>query len=123
MEHFDELKELFLLDFNNAVEMDKVPTELVINWDKTRINYLPISSWMMEQEGTKGVEVIGKDDKQQLTALFACSMSEDFPQSNWYIRVKQSNVYPSSSFPMIGISLIPAITSAMSTQCISIFTR
>ena len=46
-----ELKELFLLDFNNAVEMDDVPEELVIKWDQTGINYVPISSWTMEQEG------------------------------------------------------------------------
>ena len=31
-----------------------------------------------EQKGTKRVEVTGKDDKRQLTALFACSMSGDF---------------------------------------------
>ena len=63
VEHFDELKKLFLLDFSNAVEMDEVPTELVINWDQTEINYVPIPSWTMEQKGTKRVEVIGKDDK------------------------------------------------------------
>ena len=78
VEQFDELKLLFLLDFNNAVEMDDVPEELVINWDQTGINYVPISSWIMEQEGVKRVEVTGKDDKRQLTALFACSMSGDF---------------------------------------------
>ena len=77
-EHFDELKELFLLEFNNTVEMDKVPRELVINWDQTGINYMPVSSWTMEQEGGKRVEMIGKDDKRQLTALFACSISGDF---------------------------------------------
>ena len=33
VEQFDELKELFLLDFNNVIEMDDVPGELVINWD------------------------------------------------------------------------------------------
>ena len=78
VEHFDELKKLFLLEFNNAVEMDEVPSELVINWDQTGINYIPISSWTMEEEGLKRVEVADKDDKWQLTALFACSMSGDF---------------------------------------------
>ena len=53
VEHFEELKELYLLDFNNAIKMDDVPPELVINWDQTGINYMPISSWTMEQEGTK----------------------------------------------------------------------
>ena len=45
--------------------MDKVPTELMINWDQTGINYMPVSAWTMEQEGVKRVEMIGKDDKRQ----------------------------------------------------------
>ena len=43
--------------------MDDVPEELVINWDQTGINYVPISSLTMEKEGVKRVEVNGKDDK------------------------------------------------------------
>jgi len=75
VEHFDQWKELFLLEFSNALEMDEVSMELVINWDQTGINYIPVSSWTMAQEGVKRVEIAGKDDKRQLTALFACSMS------------------------------------------------
>ena len=78
VERFDELNELYVLEFNNAVEMDEVPEQLVINWDQTGINYVPVSSWTMEQAGTKRVELLGKVDKRQLTALFACSMSGDF---------------------------------------------
>jgi len=44
MEHFDELKKLYLLEINNVVEMDEIPPELVINWDQTGINYIPVSS-------------------------------------------------------------------------------
>ena len=32
----------------------------------------------MKQEGMKRVEVVAKDDKQQITAVFAGSMSGDF---------------------------------------------
>ena len=99
VEHFDELKELFLLDLNNAVEMDEVPAELVINWDQTGINYVPISSWTMEQEGTKRVEVIGKDDKRQLTALFACSMSGDFLPIQLVYQGKTIKCLPKFQFP------------------------
>ena len=63
VEHFDELKKLFLLEFNNVVEMDEVPAELIINWDQTGINYIPVSSWTMEEEGSKRVQVVGKDYK------------------------------------------------------------
>ena len=78
MEHFDELKKFYLLESNNAVEMNEIPSELVINWDQTGINYIPVSLWTMTKEGSKRVEMIGKDDKRQLIALFTCSMSGDF---------------------------------------------
>ena len=58
--------------------MDEIPPQLIINWDHTGINYVPVSSWTMEAPGTKRVEIIGKDDKQQLTAVLGCSMSGDF---------------------------------------------
>ena len=32
----------------------------------------------MELEGTKRVDIAGKDDKQQITAVFAGSMAGDF---------------------------------------------
>ena len=99
VEQFDELKELFLLDFNNVIEMDDVPEELVINWDQTGINYVPISSWTMEKEGVKRVEVTGKDDKRQLTALFACSMSGDFLPIQLVYQGKTMKCLPKFQFP------------------------
>ena len=99
VEHFDELKKLFLLEFNNAVEMDEVPSELVINWDQMGINYIPISSWTMEEEGSKRVEVVGKDDKRQLTALFACSMSGDFLPIQLVYQGKTARCLPKYQFP------------------------
>ena len=78
VEEFDETKKLFLLDIKNTTHMDEIPPQLIINWDHTGINYVPVSSWTMEAPGTKRVEIIGKDDKRQLTAVLGCSMSGDF---------------------------------------------
>lgn len=58
--------------------MDEVPSAMVINWDHTAINYVPVSSWTMEKEGSKKVEIVAKDDKRQITAVFGCSMAGDF---------------------------------------------
>ena len=55
--------------------MDKILPQLITN---SGINYVPVSSWTMEAPGTKRVEIIGKDDKQQLTAVLGCSMLGDF---------------------------------------------
>ena len=37
-----------------------------------------ISDWTMAEEGSKRVEIAGKDDKRQLTAVFAGSMNGEF---------------------------------------------
>ena len=78
IENFVGIKEEFLLDVKNVILMDEIPHPLVINWDQRAIQYVPISSWTMEQEGAKRVEIAGKDDKQQITAVLACTMNGDF---------------------------------------------
>ena len=40
-----------------------------------RVNYVPICLWTMEEEGSKRIELIGKDAKRQITVLFAESLS------------------------------------------------
>ena len=42
--------------------MDNIPPDLVINWDQTGMQYVPVSSWTMSKEGSKGLEICGIDD-------------------------------------------------------------
>ena len=53
----------------------------------------------MEQDGVKRVEVTGKDDKRQLTALFACSMSGDFLPIQLVYQGKTIKCLPKFQFP------------------------
>ena len=46
---------MFLSDVKSVIEMDEIPPTMVINWDHTAINYVPVSSWTMEKEGSKKV--------------------------------------------------------------------
>ena len=41
--------------------MDEIPEDLMINFDQTGINYVPVTSWTMEQEGSKHIQVVAKD--------------------------------------------------------------
>ena len=66
VDNFKELKEQFLLDINQVIVMDEIPADLVINFDQTGLHFVPVSEWTMEAEGTKRVEVAGKDDKDSL---------------------------------------------------------
>ena len=77
-DHFESLKEQFLLDIKQTVELEEIPHELIINWDQTAIHYVPSSSWTMEVEGSKRVDLGGKDDKRQITACFAGTMTGHF---------------------------------------------
>ena len=101
VEKFDEIKKLFLQDIRNVIVMDEVPAELVINWDQTGLNYVTVSQWTMAQEGAKRVEIDGKDDKRQITAVFGCSMSGDFlpPQ---LVRISRKD---SQMFTILSVSI------------------
>ena len=55
--------------------MEDIPLNLVINWDHTATKIVPSSQWTMERKGTKRVEIAAVDDKRQITAIFACTLS------------------------------------------------
>ena len=79
--------------------MDEVPPELIINWDQTGLNYVPVSSWTMAEEGSKRIEIDGKDDKRQITAMFACSMTGDFLPPQIIYQGKTTRCLPKFKFP------------------------
>jgi len=62
VEHFEEVTWQFLSEITNVVTLAEIPFDLVINFDQTGINYIPVSSWTMELQGAKHVEVAGKVD-------------------------------------------------------------
>lgn len=55
-----------------------IPPELIYNWDHTGINYVPVSNWTMEIEGSKKVPIVGLDDKCQITVVFADNLIFNF---------------------------------------------
>ena len=99
VKNFDELKGNFLGDMKNVMLMDEIPPELIINFDQTGINYVPVSSWTMEEAGKKRVEIIGKDDKRQITAVFGAFLSGDFLPVQLVYQGKSTKCLPSFEFP------------------------
>ena len=53
-------------DVVEAVTMEDIPAELILNWDQTGIKLVPCSSWTMEKQGEKRVEMVGVNDKRQI---------------------------------------------------------
>ena len=79
--------------------MEDIPNELVINWDYTGINYIPVSNWTMAIEGLKRIEVAGLGDKRQLTAVFGASLAGDFLPPQIIYAGKTPRCLPSTKFP------------------------
>ena len=76
-EDFAALKRDFLNDVAAVVTMEDVPPELVLNWDQTGIHLVSVSTWMMDKEGSKRIEVSGVNDKRQITAVFCGTLTVD----------------------------------------------
>ena len=98
-ENFDGLKDQYLFDIKAVAEMESIPGSLIINWDQTGINYVPVSEWSMAKEGSKRVEVTGLKDKRQITAVFAGTMSGDFLPVQLVYQGKTSRCLPTIEFP------------------------
>ena len=99
IEHFKEVKKEYLLDIKLVISMDEIPGDFVINFDQTEIHYIPVSDWTMAEEGSKWVEITGKDDKCQLTAVFAGTMSGEFLPPQLIYQGKTTRCLPHYDFP------------------------
>jgi len=98
-ELFDNVKEQFLLDIKQLTDLEMIPPALIINWDQTAINYVPPASWTMAEQGSKRVDLAGKDDKRQITACFAGSMAGDFLPPQLVYEGKTPRCLPQVTFP------------------------
>ena len=55
--------------------MEEIPHYLILNWDQTAINYVPIFNWTMAKKGTHKVSIAGIDNKRQITLVLAATMT------------------------------------------------
>lgn len=78
VENFDVLKQEYIDEIKQVIKMDEIPADLIINFDRTGLNLVPVSQWTMDIGGAKRVEVVAKEDKWQLTAVLGGSLVGDF---------------------------------------------
>ena len=81
--NFNEVRWQFLVNIKTVSEMEEIPFSLIINWDQTAVNYILLSSWTMEKRGTKRVEIVALDEKRQITAVFAGTLTGFFTTSGY----------------------------------------
>ena len=100
VEDFASVKAQFLLDIRAFFELEEIPFELVFNWDRIGIQYVPVSNWTLEKEVTKRVEIAGLNDKRQMTVIFAGNMVGEFlPPQLIYKGKTTASLPPSVKFP------------------------
>ncbi|CAH1268946.1 Hypp4042 [Branchiostoma lanceolatum] len=46
-----------------AVRPHDIPDEMILNWDQTGVNIVPVGSWTLKEEGSKQVPITGLEDK------------------------------------------------------------
>jgi len=96
---FAKAKKEFLQEVVTTVEMEGVPPELIMNWDQTGIKIVPTTTWTMERRGSKRVEVVGTNDKRQITAVFCGTIQGDFLPVQLIYTGKTARCHPKYKFP------------------------
>ena len=99
MTDFKERKREFLNDVATTVEMEEIPGELILNWDQIGIRFVPSSTWTMERRGERRVEMVGVNDKRQITAVFCSSAAGEFLPIQLIYTGKTDCCHPRYPFP------------------------
>lgn len=97
--NFAEIKKQFLSDFYATVTMEEILPELIMNWDQTGIKLVPCSSWTMDERGVKRVEMVGANDKRQITAVLCGTILGDFLPVQLVYKGKTDRCHPHFQFP------------------------
>jgi len=70
-----KLMKSYLLQIKGMLDAHNIPSQLVINLDQAGVKVVPSSDWTLEQEGVERVEIAGLNDKHQVTAMLAGTLS------------------------------------------------
>ena len=79
--------------------MNEILNELVIIWDQTDLLLVPTGEWTMHRAGEKVIPIANSDDKRQITAVLAASMTGDCLAPQLIFGGKTERCHPRVSFP------------------------
>jgi len=94
-----EIKDVFLADIQAVVLMNEMPDELIVNWDQTGIQLVPTGEWTMHRAGAKVIPISNCDDKRQITAVLAASITEEYLAPQLISQGKTNRCHPKVAFP------------------------
>ena len=73
-----EIEYQFYHEIVSKVERYHIPNELVINLDQTPSSIVPGGRQTMARKGSSSVTIVGANDKRNITATFAITLSGEF---------------------------------------------
>ena len=75
---FCELLDVFLADIAAEVIINEIPKDLIVNWDQTGLLFVPSGEWTTNLAEENVIPITASDDKREITAVLAVSMSGEF---------------------------------------------
>ena len=100
--HLKEIQENFLADIQSEVVMNDIPSDLIFNWDQTALRLVPTGQWTMHPAGAKVVPIANSDDKRQVTAVLAATLTGEFLPPQIITKERQSDVIQRGLYLMAG---------------------
>ena len=96
---FESIKSEYLKRIDSVVKDHNIPDSLIINWDQTGSNYVPVNPWTMAEKGSEQVPIAQLDDKRQMTVLLACTKSGEMLPPQLIYQGKTDLCHPTYPFP------------------------
>ena len=96
---FEELQEEFLADIKAEVLMNDIPPSLIFNWDQTALKFVPTGEWTMHRAKEKIISIASSDDKRQITAVLAITLTGEYLPPQLIYQGKTLRCHPKVSFP------------------------
>ena len=97
---FDNLKQSYLERIKEAAFGNGIVSQMVINMDQTAINLVPSSSWTMDEWEKNNIVIKGIEDKRQITALLAVTLSGMLLPPQLLYEGKTDRCHPHVNFPI-----------------------
>ena len=95
----EEARKEFLSELMEAVELHKVPPDLIFNWDQTGILLVPSAQWTMDKKGRKRVSIAGHNDKRQITAVMCGALIGEMLPIQLVYKGTTKRCHPPYNFP------------------------
>ena len=95
VEQFHKVKAAFLQEIIDTVMMEDIPSELIFNWDQTGLGSL-----LVMDSGSKCVEIMSVNDKQQITGLVCAMLDGELLSFQLIYKEKMKRCLPQYPFPL-----------------------